>query len=296
MDPAVYDRLEAIEQSINELNGVAERLMDRGTVPLAERRVAEMIARLNDFSASDRDRIEALRLLRRNDALDDAGVASALHWLQGATNAATRRSILQNLEGMTNYLMRTPLLQLALNEPNAATREQAVDTLGRFVSDPVVEAQLLQIMRGDAERRVRDEAASALRRGPMTDARVATFQQLALDENLELRERLNALRALRGREAEISTVLGSLARQAQEAEDARVRAELFQAFDGYDDPALLAPLVHGLQDPNPVVRERAADALSGFRSEPVVQEWLQYLMENDADQRVRREAFQSLGD
>ena len=45
-----------------------------------------------------------------------------------------------------------------------------------------------------------------------------------------------------------------------------------------------------------VVRERAAGALSGFRSEPVVQEWLEYLAENDADQRVRREAFQSLGD
>jgi HEAT repeat protein len=54
------------------------------------------------------------------------------------------------------------------------------------------------------------------------------------------------------------------------------------------------PLVYGLQDPNPIVRERAADALSGYKEDPAIVEWLRYVWENDADPRVRREAQQSL--
>ena len=59
---------------------------------------------------------------------------------------------------------------------------------------------------------------------------------------------------------------------------------------------MMAPLVYGLQDPNANVRARAADALSGYKSEPAVAEWLRYVAQNDADSRVRREAEQALRD
>jgi HEAT repeat protein len=74
------------------------------------------------------------------------------------------------------------------------------------------------------------------------------------------------------------------------------RARVFDAFDGFSDPTLKAPLVYGLQDPSPVIRERAADALSGYTSDPLVQQWLQFIAENDDESRVRREAFRALAD
>jgi HEAT repeat protein len=60
------------------------------------------------------------------------------------------------------------------------------------------------------------------------------------------------------------------------------------------DTTSARPLVHGLQDPNPLVREEAVDALSDFRDDPAVLQWLQYVSQNDADPQVRREAFESL--
>jgi len=53
-------------------------------------------------------------------------------------------------------------------------------------------------------------------------------------------------------------------------------------------------LVYGLQDQNPTVRKQAAESLSGFASDPQVQQWLRYVAGNDGDPRVRREAFKSL--
>ena len=72
------------------------------------------------------------------------------------------------------------------------------------------------------------------------------------------------------------------------------RAKLFQAFEGVNDPNLMPTLVHGLQDPNPVVRENAADALGSFASDPRIKEWLNHVIQNDADPRVKREAMQAL--
>ena len=85
-----------------------------------------------------------------------------------------------------------------------------------------------------------------------------------------------------------------MANLAQNSSDPLVRTKLFQAFDGINDPSLMAPLVNGLQDPNPVVRENAADALSSFSSDPRVQQWLNHVIQNDADPRVQREAQSAL--
>jgi HEAT repeat protein len=60
------------------------------------------------------------------------------------------------------------------------------------------------------------------------------------------------------------------------------------------DPTLKVPLVYGLQDANAQVRARAADALSSHAADPAVQQWLRYVVDNDSDPRVRREAQQAL--
>src|SRR5688572_31019509 len=85
-----------------------------------------------------------------------------------------------------------------------------------------------------------------------------------------------------------------MANLAQTSTDPLTRTKLFRAFDGINDPALMAPLVNGLQDPNPVVRENAADALGSFASDPRIQEWLNHVIQTDADPRVKREAHSAL--
>ncbi len=88
--------------------------------------------------------------------------------------------------------------------------------------------------------------------------------------------------------------MATLAELAQNSQDPIERANLFRAFDGVDNPTLKVALVDGLQDQNPVVRKEAADALKGFASDPQVQQWLRYVVGNDDDPRVRREAFKAL--
>jgi HEAT repeat protein len=294
MDPAVYQRLTSIEEQIGTLARTSDYLMDRGQVPLLGAKLGEMIARLNDPSASDKDRLDALKLLRRAGAMDEAGINSTMNWLNSATNAGVRQNILRNLEGMTNTSMQSTMMQLALNDSDPKVREQAVDNLGRYVSDPNVEAQLWGIMNSDSPKNVREEAMNALRRGPVSEARVASLQRMATDSNVDMDERLFALRALRGNEAAMPKVMSALANQAFASQDPHERARLFQAFNGFQDESLKVPLVYGLEDPNPVVRQRAADALSGFRNDPSVREWLTYVSQNDVDPQVRREAFQAL--
>jgi HEAT repeat protein len=150
------------------------------------------------------------------------------------------------------------------------------------------------MLRAEPDRGVREEIADALRAGPASAARVAALRERALGPQSSLEERLIALRALQDANADASDVAASLALMAQQTQNPVERARLFREFDRANDPAFVPPLVQGLQDPNPVVRERAADALSDFRSDPNIQQWLRYVAENDADPRVRREAFRGL--
>jgi len=103
-----------------------------------------------------------------------------------------------------------------------------------------------------------------------------------------------ALQALRRSNTDVQQIIASFAATAQSTQDAGVKARIFGAFDGMSDPALKVPLVYGLQDTDARVRERAADALSGYSADPAVQQWLRYVADNDADPRVRREALQAL--
>ena len=296
VDPAIYNRLGALEDSIARLEDVSNHLMERGEVPLSGDKANELLSRMLDVTQSERDRLGALRLLRRNEQVDDTVVQHALNWLNTSTNANVRDDILEQLDGMTNAVLKQPLLQLAMSESDPNVREEAVDNLGNFIDDPQVEAQLWQLLNQDTDEDVRQEAARALMRAPLDDARVAQLEQKVQNAQGSLDERMTALRMLTRSGNQNPDLMASLAQEAFASEDPRVRQEFFGAFDGMDDPALKVPLVYGLQDPNPEVRERAADALSSFRSDPEVEEWLLYSAQNDDDPRVRREALRALED
>lgn len=296
-DPAdrnLNRRIEELEQAIAQLARASDYLMDRGQLPLAAGKAEDLARLFSDASAADKDRLRALGLMRRNGGLNDDTVQQALTWMQSSTNAGTRRELVQQLRGVTNAAVKAPLLSLMSKEPNGNVREEAAENLRRFANDPAVESALWNAALNDPDGDVREQAEDALRGGPADDKRVAALRERALNPQATLDEQLLALDALRNAEAPTSDIVSRLANLAHTTQDPIQRTKLFEAFDEFDDPATKLPLVHGLQDPNPLVREEAADALSRHASDPAVREWLQYVASNDTDPQVRREAFQAL--
>lgn len=298
-DPAISQRLDALEQTVAQLVRNSEYLMERGQLPASANKVTDLFAKLNDPTAPDRDRLQALRTLRRSGGMSDDTVAHAVQWAKNATNADTRDDILSALEGLTNSVLREPLLAFAANDPDSSVREQALDSLRRFVSDPQVEAQFWKMI-NDPDEDIRDTAMDGIIEGPKTPERFAALEQRAKNPDGSLDERLLAWRALRAANQDVPDVSAALIDMAKTSQDPFQRARVIQAFDdavesatGRDAP-LLPPLVQGLQDPSPLVRERAADALNDFRADATVQQWLRYAAENDPDPAVRRQAARAI--
>ena len=293
-DAGLSRRMEELEQAVAQLARASDYLMERGQLPLAANKVGDLARLFSNGTAADKDRLRALGLLRRNQGMSEEVVQHALDWLQSSTNAGTRRELVEQLRGVTNAAVKGPLLGLMGTEPNDNVREEAARNLGRFTGDPAVESALWKAALNDPDGDVREEARDALREGPVNEARLATLRERATNPQATLDEQLLAFDALRRAKAPTADLVAGMADLAQNSQDPFQRSRLFQAFDEFDDPATKVPLVHGLQDPNPLVREEAADALSRHTSDPAVREWLQYVANNDADPTVRREALQAL--
>lgn len=292
-DPALEQRLVALEETVNRLAGAADMLMERGQLPLSEAKAREMREKFLNAGLPDNERMQALRLLRRNNAVTDEVAMGALAWIQSSTNAQTARTLLDQFDGLTHELMKAPLMQFATSHADIRVRQQAVENLGHYASDPAVSALLWQSL-NDPEESVRREAANSLRNVPVTEANMADLRLRAMNSATSLDERLTAFQSLARSRADVSDLAASMAAAAQTAQNAGDRARIFAAFDGMNNPALAAPLVGGLQDPDPGVRRAAADSLRALGNDPAIAEWLRYVAENDNDPRVRREAMQSL--
>jgi HEAT repeat protein len=290
------ERITTLEKQVAQLTQNSEYLMTRGQLPLAPNKRSELEQTFLNASASERDRLQALRLLRRNGGLSDSVLQQALSWLQTSTNNGVREDLVRQLQGVTNGPVREPLLKLAASDTNEDVRREAVQALRGLLTDPQVESLMWELALKDSDPRVREEAEQTLREGQMTDARRAALKQRALDPNSSLDERLIAVRALRESGDGAAEAATALAQFAQTTQNPAERARVFRAFDGSTDPSMKLPLVYGLQDPDPIVRERAADALSGYKADPAIVQWLKWVVENDTDPRVRREASQALND
>jgi HEAT repeat protein len=128
----------------------------------------------------------------------------------------------------------------------------------------------------------------------MSDARAQNLRERAARSDATVEERLIAWEALREADRAAPEIGAQLAALAESTQNPDQRIRLFNAFEDHSDPAFLPPLIQGLQDPNPFVREQAADALGEFRSNPAVQEWLLHLSQSDPDSAVRRQAYRNL--
>jgi len=291
-------RLEHLERSVANLaratRFAAPAAGENGIAQPSDQEIARLEQRLNDSTASEGDRLKALRVLRRNNKLGDDAVAQTLSLLQTSTNANIRRDFLQQLDGSTNAALKQPLLAMLDNDMNQnAVREQVVNMLRGFTDDPTVEAKLWDVALNDPNTRVRDQAREALTHAAATPERVEQLLTKASNAEASLDERLISFRALRLAKSQTPELVSELAALAQNTSDPIARAKLFKSFNGLTDPALMLPLVNGLQDADPVVRQNAANALSEF-PDSRVQQWLTHLIQNDSDPAVKREAHAAL--
>jgi HEAT repeat protein len=290
-----HARLANLERAVADFSKASEALADRGMVPPTEERLAQLLQRFTDPNASEADRLRALRSLKRGqNQLSDEVVTHAMSMLQSSTNANSRRQLLQQLDGVTNAAMKQPLIAMLGTETSGNVREELIDVLSDFASDPAVEGKLWELALNDSDGEVREEAQEALTEGPMTPERAQKLRETAMSSDASVDERLLSMRALREAGPLSPEVISEMTNLAQNNTDPVTRAKLFSAFDGINDPNLMPTLVNGLQDPNPVVRENAADALSSFSADPRIQEWLNHVINTDADPRVKREAMQAL--
>lgn len=286
-------RLARLEALLSQPGRATNPASPRGQPVLTASARTELLRKLSDPSVSEKDKLQALRALRRVKPFDDDALQGALGWLQTSPDPVMRREILQQLDGITNAALRQPLLELAAST-DAKLRQQAVNNLRDFISDAAVEKQLWEIMQKDPDGKVREEAQEALRKGPMTPERAASLQQRAVNAEAPMDERLTALRALQKGKVDVADAANAIAQAAQHTTDVVMRANIFSALDGVHDPRLLPPLLAGVQDPSPDVRKEATEALSGFASNPNIRQWLEYIAQTDTDSQVKREAFQAL--
>lgn len=293
-DASVLRRLASIEETLAKLTESNEHLMNRGQLPISAEKREQLLARLADPAADAKERLQALRLLRRNNALADDAVQFALGWLNGTTNSGDRLRILQQLGGLTNAALRDPLLAMAVTDSSVEVRKRALGNLRRLVDDPMVETQMWELLLKDTDEGIRRQARDVIIDGPVSEARAAALRDRAVAATSTMEERAIAWEALKSSGRGSPEVSAALSQLAQTTTDTRERLQLFEAFNEASDPAFIPPLVQGLQDPSPLVRARAADALSDFRSEPAVEEWFRYLAENDSDPTVRRQAMRVL--
>src|SRR5688572_8609537 len=267
--------------------------MENGVVPSAEE-IARIQQQFLDPTTSENDRLRALRGLRRNNNLSDEAVVQTLGLLQSSTNANFRRELLQQLDGATNAALKQPLLAMLDSEAGEyGVREQVINMLRRYTDDPVIENKLWDLALNDPNTRIQDQAREALARAPATPERVEQLLTRAANPDASLDERLISFRALRLAKSQTPELVSDLATLAQNSSDPVARAKLFKSFNGLTDPSLMLPLVNGLQDGDPIVRQNAANALSEF-PDPRVQEWLTHLIQNDTDPTVKREAHAAL--
>ena len=135
------------------------------------------------------------------------------------------------------------------------------------------------------------------KREALRAAEVPALQAWLADSSRTEENRLQALRELRGRGP---GARGGVAIQAavelQTSPSASTRADVWRQMSSAREPALVPHLLRSLQnDPSSEVREEAAETLGDYREQAEVERALRVCSEHDADDKVRAQAFRSLG-
>ena len=286
----IQSRLAALENSVAEFTKAADTLMDRGMIPPNEQKLAEMQAKFMDPSLSEDEKLRLFQMMRRGGNLSDDVVGHALSMMQSTTNNNFKQQILQGFSGLTNSTLKQPLFAMLQTETDNNVRAQLVNALRSYTDDPSIESKLWEMAINDPNASVRNRARDAVTRGaPATPERLQRLSQTTRDPNASIDDRLLAFRALRIAKAHTPEMVAELAALAENTTDPVALANILKGFNGLTDPALMLPLVNKLPHPDPAVRRNAVDSLGSY-SDPRVIEWLEHVMNNDTDEKVRDEA------
>lgn len=287
-------RLTLLEEQVRQLTAASELLMVKGQLPLSEDMAARLKRKFLDASLPDRERLEALRALRRHNAVDDEILQAGLTWIDALSDPRLMREVLEQFIGLKQPALRDKLFQLVATHPDDQLRQRAVQGLAKMMDDPAVESAVWKALTSEQNAGVQRELEEALLESPMTPARQTELQRRTLDSEASFQERLTAFQAMASAKvvnAQTTAVFTDDVVAQNRVEDMAV---LFRALDNTGNVAAAPALIKGLQTTNPEIRMLALDALSEMQSDADVVKWLQYTANNDADERVRAEAVRVL--
>ena len=288
-------RLAALEAAVAGWNRASDHLMSQGQLPATPEKLAEFRAKFLDGNASTRDRLAALRMLRRNKDVSPDVIAGAAAWLTTSTNSRAISGLLQGLQGLSDPALLEPICALATNSKDRDIQMEAMAGLTAYGDDPRVSELLWKLASTSESRDLRGMAGELLSEAGYSPETAATWQTRAMDESAPVNQRGLALRVMAEGGADISSIASSFVQAAQATTDKAKFLEWMGTFDDVNDPAFLAAIVQGVQSQDVDIRRRAADTLRDYRTDPIALQWLQYLSQSDPDSRVRGEATRGLG-
>ena len=198
------------------------------------------------------------RALRQLAQLGDATAREALGGFAGASDPELQAAALLALDPDQD----APALRAALDSPQAAMREAALQRLARAQPDPATRDALEHTARFDPEESLRLRALSALaHQGP---AAFVTLERLLVDPSAAVRAQtaslLPAVDYARAEPRLTQLIAGAVSDEAIAAASA-----LIAQLRGDAPPAARALLTRALESPDTALRGRAAVALMSLR-------------------------------
>ena len=285
---------ERVRQLTLELKLASELLMERGALPISEAKAAALKRNFLDTSLPDHERLRALRILQRSNAIDDEVLQAGLTWIQTLIDPQLIGDALEQFVKLQSPALRNTALQLVATHPDEYVRKRAAQILRSF-KDSAVESGIWAALASEQSRDVQRELEDALRDIPVNSTRQAELEGRVLNSGASFSERFAAFRVLISAGVANAQAVAVFANEVVAQRDPERMEDLFQTLDNTGNLAAAPALINGLQVGDPELRVRALDALGEMQADPTVVKWLQHTANNDADERVRAEAVRVLG-
>jgi hypothetical protein len=290
-------QLSALEEKVQkltlELTLASELLMERGALPISEAKAAASKRTFLDTSLPDQERLRALRILKRGDAIDEEVLQAGLSWIQTLVDPKLLGEALEQFVELQSPALRNTALQLVTTHPDEYVRRRAAQIL-RGLKSSTVESEIWTALASEQSRDVQRELEDALRDIPVNSTRKAELEGRVLNSGASFSERFTAFRVLISANVASAQAVAAFANEVVAQSNPERMADLFRTLDNTGNLAAAPALINGLQVGDPGLRVRALDALGEMQVDPTVVKWLQHTANNDADERVRAEAVRVL--
>lgn len=177
---AALARIDALEASVTAANAAAHDasaadeasslpalrdLVRRRRGPLAADELAATQRQAVDAGATAEERLRALRVLRgERDGRSREVVLSMIELARTSGDPRVRADVFRQLHRVTLPELEQPLLDALRGDADAKVREEAAETLDHFLGSDAVRSALAEAAESDADRGVREQARESLER------------------------------------------------------------------------------------------------------------------------------------